>query len=48
MPDGSLNVFEGVIETNTGDTVGEEGSTLSDAEITGGIDRYFKTVTVRE
>ena len=48
MLDGSFNVFDGVIETNTGDTVGEEGSTLSDSEITGGIDWYFKTVTVLE
>ena len=48
MLDGSFNVFDGVIETNTGETVGEEGSTLSDAEITGGIDWYFKTVTVLE
>lgn len=48
MLDGSFNVFDGVIETNTGETVGEEGSTLSDSEITGGIDWYFKTVTVLE
>lgn len=48
MLDGSFNVFDGVIETNTGETVGEEGSTLSDADITGGIDWYFKTVTVLE
>lgn len=48
MLDGSFNVFDGVIETNTGETVGEEDSTLSDAEITSGIDWYFKTVTVLE
>ena len=45
--DGSFNVFEGVIETNDGKTVGKEGSTLSDAEITGGINWYFKNVTVK-
>lgn len=45
---GSFNVFDGVIETNTGETVGTEGSTLSDPEITGGINWYFKTVTVLE
>ncbi|MDD7430199.1 MAG: BMP family ABC transporter substrate-binding protein [Oscillospiraceae bacterium] len=48
MLSGSFNVFDGVIETNTGDTVGEAGSTLSDSEITGGINWYFKTVTVLE
>ena len=39
-------VFDGVIETNTGDTVGTEGKTLDDATITGKINWYFKTVTV--
>ena len=48
MLSGSFNVFDGVIETNTGETVGAEGSTLSDSEITGGINWYFKTVTVLE
>ncbi|MEL7649465.1 MAG: BMP family ABC transporter substrate-binding protein [Sedimentibacter sp.] len=45
--DGSFNVFDGVIETNDGKTVGEEGKTLDDAAITGGINWYFKTVTVK-
>ena len=45
---GEFGVFDGVIETNTGDTVGEEGKTLDDATITGGINWYFKTVTVVE
>lgn len=44
---GEFNVFDGVIETNDGSTVGEEGSTLSDADITGGINWYFKNVTVK-
>ena len=43
---GANGVFDGVIETNTGDTVGEEGKTLDDATITGGINWYFKTVSV--
>ena len=47
MLDGSFNVFDGVIETNDGKTVGEEGKTLDDATITGGINWYFKTVTVK-
>jgi basic membrane protein A len=45
--DGSFNVFDGVIETNDGSTVGEEGKTLDDATITGGINWYFKTITVK-
>lgn len=43
---GSFNVFDGVIETNDGSTVGEEGKTLDDATITGGINWYFKNVVV--
>ena len=42
--DGTFNVFDGIIETNDGSTVGEEGKTLSDGDITGGINWYFKTV----
>ncbi len=45
--DGSFNVFDGVIETNDGSTVGEEGGTLSDADITGGINWYYKNVEVK-
>ena len=45
---GSFNVFDGVIETNTGSTVGEEGKTLDDATITGGINWYFKNVVVAD
>ena len=45
---GENGVFDGVIETNTGVTVGKEGKTLDDATITGGIDWYFKTVEVVE
>lgn len=45
---GSFNVFDGVIETNDGSTVGEAGKTLDDATITGGINWYFKNVVVIE
>lgn len=41
---GEFNVFDGVIETNEGTTVGEEGKTLDDATITGGINWYYKNV----
>lgn len=41
---GEFNVFDGVLETNTGETVGEEGGTLSDSEITGGINWYYRNV----
>jgi len=44
--DGSCNVFDGVLETNAGTTVGTAGKTLSDAEITGGIHWYYKNVEV--
>lgn len=43
---GKLGIFDGVIETNTGTTVGESGKTLKDSDITGNINRYFKTVTL--
>ena len=45
---GESNVFDGVMETNTGDTVGEDGGTLDDATITGGINWYYKNVEVLE
>ncbi len=45
--DGSFNVFDGVIATNDGKTVGKEGSTLSDADITGKMNWYFKNVVVK-
>lgn len=43
---GSLNIFDGELETNTGDIIGKKGTTLDDATITGGINWYFKTVSV--
>lgn len=45
---GSFGVFDGKIETNTGEVIGEEGKTLDDETITGDIHWYFKTVTVVE
>lgn len=45
--DEGFNVFDGVIETNDGSTVGEEGATLSDADITGSMNWYFKNVVVK-
>ncbi len=42
-----FNVFDGVIETNDGSTVGTEGSTLSDGDITGNMNWYFKNVVVK-
>ena len=43
-----FNVFDGVLETNDGSTVGEEGSTLDDATIKGGINWYYKNVSIVE
>lgn len=40
----NLDVFEGIIETNDGTTVGEEGKSLDEKTIISGIDWYFKTV----
>lgn len=45
---GKNGVFDGVIETNTGASVGTAGKTLDDSTITGGINWYFKTVSVVE
>lgn len=47
MVSGEWDVFTGVIETNDGKTVGEEGKTLDDATITGGINWYFKTIELK-
>ena len=41
-------VDEAKKQINTGETVGKEGETLDDATITGGINWYFKTVSVVE
>ncbi len=41
---GDWDVFDGVIETNDGTTVGVEGEHMSDADITGNMKWYFKNV----
>ena len=45
---GKNGVFDGAIETNTGEIIGTAGSTLDDATITGAMNWYFKTVNVVE
>lgn len=45
---GQSNVFDGVMTTNTGETIGQEGSTLDDATITGGINWYYHNVVIVE
>lgn len=45
---GQSNVFDGVMTTNTGKTIGQEGSTLDDATITGGINWYYHNVVIVE
>ena len=42
---GAFNVFDGVMETNDGGFVGEEGTTLGDSEIFDGIHWYYRNVT---
>ena len=46
--DGSNNVFDGELKTNTGEVIGSIGTTLDDATITGGIDWYYENVVVVE
>lgn len=41
------DVFDGVIETNDGSIVGTEGEHMSDADITGNMNWYFKNVVVK-
>lgn len=45
--DGTFNVFDGEIKTNDGTVIGEEGKTLDDGTITGGINWYFENVTLK-
>jgi basic membrane protein A len=44
---GEFNVFDGVLETNDGKTIGTAGATLDDATITGGINWYYKNVELK-
>ena len=41
---GTNQVFDGELKTNTGEIIGKEGETLDDAIITGGIDWYYENV----
>ena len=43
---GQNNVFDGVLETNTGKEIGQKGKTLDDATITGKINWYYRNVVV--
>ncbi len=43
---GQNNVFDGVLETNTGKKIGQMGKTLDDATITGKINWYYRNVVV--
>lgn len=45
---GSSNVFDGELRTNTGEVIGSAGTTLDDATITGAIDWYYENVVVVE
>lgn len=45
---GSSNVFDGELKTNTGEVIGNAGATLDDAAITGKIDWYYENVVVVE
>ena len=43
---GQNNVFDGVLETNTGKKIGQKGKTLDDVTITGKINWYYRNVVV--
>lgn len=45
---GSNNVFDGELKTNTGEVIGSAGETLDDATITDGIDWYYENVVLVE
>jgi basic membrane protein A len=39
-----FNVFDGILETNDGRTLGKPGSTLGDSEITGNMNWYYRNI----
>lgn len=43
---GSNNVFDGELKTNTGKVIGSEGGTLDDATITGKLNWYYENVVL--
>jgi basic membrane protein A len=42
--EGDFSVFDGVMGTNDGETAGIRGKTMSDSEITGGMNWYYRTI----
>lgn len=46
--DGSNNVFDGELRTNTGEVIGSAGGTLDDATITGAMNWYYENVVIVE
>jgi basic membrane protein A len=44
--DNGFNVFDGALRASSGRIIGEEGKTLSDEVILGGIDWYYRNVIV--
>lgn len=46
--DGSNNVFDGEMRTNTGEVIGSAGGTLDDATITGAMNWYYENVIIVE
>jgi basic membrane protein A len=42
--EGGFNVFDGPLETNDGRIMGTEGGTLSDSDITGAMNWYYRNV----
>lgn len=46
--DGSNNVFDGELKTNTGETIGNADGTLDDATITGGLNWYYENVVLAD
>jgi basic membrane protein A len=45
---GEYILFDGVLETNTGETFDGEGKTLDDATIMGSLNWYYRNVVVEE
>jgi basic membrane protein A len=45
---GSFNIFDGEMETNDGQMIGAAGGKLTDAEITSGINWYYRNIILLE
>lgn len=48
IANGSFNVFDGELKTNTGEVIGTKGETLDDETIAGKINWYYENVSVLE